>query len=555
MKRLLLSCIIMILCFINVIEAQNNLKVMTFNKLYSTSNNSVLNVIQSSGADVIGIQEAFGSARSVANSLGFYYHSISNSEAIISRYPITSTNSSGIQITLPDGLEVYVFNAHLTSYPYEPYEIRDRDITSESAAINSANRTRGAEMRRLINTIQNWVPEKAPVFLTGDFNEPSHLDWTQRAANAGVHAMKVAWPTSTQATNAGMKDSWRTIYSNEVSKPGDTWTPIRSSREVYDRIDFVYHRGENVIATKAVRYGPNNDEAEVNLRGYTSDHRAMMVTYSIPNTGGDGGGTTTDYGNNLLDQNSAEESNLDSWIQVSGNNKRVQGGRDGYPTAKEGNYIFWFGTSSKGEVYQEVNVQKYAGSIDEGNQMFLLEGFIRSYSGRDNSRIQLEFRDRNNLVLDSFDSNWKSSSNWEQIKKEKIAPVGTRIIRVVLLSQRNSGRSNDGYIDALSLKAKKENVLMKRQASINKMIVKKEENVVYKVWPNPASNYINFDFNKNVKGEISIINMLGVVKKKIIINNFKSNIEISISDLSKGFFTFQFINEKGNIYKKTFIVK
>ncbi len=551
MKRLLLSCIIMILCFINVIEAQNNLKVMTFNKLYSTSNNSVLNVIQSSGADVIGIQEAFGSARSVANSLGFYYHSISNSEAIISRYPITSTNSSGIQITLPDGLEVYVFNAHLTSYPYEPYEIRDRDITSESAAINSANRTRGAEMRRLVNTIQNWVPEKAPVFLTGDFNEPSHLDWTQRAANAGVHAMKVAWPTSTQATNAGMKDSWRTVYSNEVSKPGDTWTPIRSPREVYDRIDFVYHRGENVIATKAVRYGPNNDEAEVNLRDYTSDHRAMMVTYSIPKANGDGAGSA-DYGNNLLSQNSAEESSLNNWVQVSGNNKRVQGGRNGYPTAKDGNYIFWFGSSNTGEVYQEVDVQKYASSIDEGKQSFLLEGFIRSYSGRDNSKIILEYRDANNSVLDNFDSNWRSnSSNWEQIRKEKIAPMGTRKIRVVLLSQRNSGRSNDGYLDAISLKTKTEKTFSRKETTLTTEI--SNENVGYKIWPNPMTDYINF--KSKTKGEVSIINVLGVVKKKFSINNVTSSSRFLTSDLSKGLYIFQFISEEGIIYNKSIIVK
>ena len=49
------------------------------------------------------------------------------------------------------------------------------------------------------------ISSGSPVFLTGDFNEPSHLDWTQAAANAGLHfGKKVDWPTSHAVVNAGL---------------------------------------------------------------------------------------------------------------------------------------------------------------------------------------------------------------------------------------------------------------------------------------------------------------------------------------------------------------
>ncbi len=532
---------------------------MSFNKLYSTSTNSVLNVVRSSEADIVGLQESFGASRSVASSLGFYHYAMSNSAAIISRYPITDTNSSGVEITLPDGVKVYVFNVHLTSYPYEPYEIRDRNIRSETAAINSANRTRGAEVTRLITTIENEAPTNAPVFLLGDFNEPSHLDWTVRAANAGLHAIKVAWPASTKVTNIGMKDSWRSVYPNEISNPGDTWTPIRSSNEVYDRIDFVYHRGNNVIAKQAVRFGPRNDEAELTLNGYTSDHRAVMVTYDLPdgNSGDDGSDDNDNsmYGNNLLNQPSAEESNLNNWIQVSGNSKRVRGGQGGYPSAKDGNYIFYLGNTSSGEMYQDVDVRSYANAIDAGVQSFLLRGFIRSYSGRDAGRIKVEYRNDTNVVLATFDSGWRSNrSSWEVVQNERIAPKGTRKIRVSLLSQRNSGRSNDGYIDEVSL-VTKSNRTFNRIADFTKEF-QKEFNEVFitKVWPNPAKDHINCSFKEKVTGNVSILNVLGAVVKNIEIKE-KASATISLTGLSKGIHMFQFISEEGTVHRKKIVIE
>jgi hypothetical protein len=141
----------------------------------------------------------------------------------------------------------------------------------------------------------------APVFLTGDFNEASHLDWTAAAAAAGVHAAEVPWPASLAVTARGFKDSWREVYPNEVTHPGRTWSPVYPSTylnpgddlamqprpilEPQDRIDFVYYTGSNVAAVESKRSGPPAGDLveELEIENYPSDHNAVTSTFRLSN--------------------------------------------------------------------------------------------------------------------------------------------------------------------------------------------------------------------------------------------------------------------------------
>ena len=53
--------------------------------------------------------------------------------------------------------------------------------------------------------------ERLPVFLTGDFNEPSHLDWTTAAANAKLCPLPVTWPSSKAVVDAGFVDAYEWV--------------------------------------------------------------------------------------------------------------------------------------------------------------------------------------------------------------------------------------------------------------------------------------------------------------------------------------------------------
>jgi hypothetical protein len=134
------------------------------------------------------------------------------------------------------------------------------------------------------------LASNAPVFLTGDFNEPSHLDWTQTAANAGLHfGKKVDWPTSHAITNAGLTDAFRQLRPDEVNDHGNTWTPgspapNQAANEVFDRIDFVYYSGANVSPLSALTlgYDANDPDTDIGIQPYPSDHRAVVVNFNVP---------------------------------------------------------------------------------------------------------------------------------------------------------------------------------------------------------------------------------------------------------------------------------
>ncbi len=278
------------------IEAQalDTLRVMTYNILLGGATYGPLSrtvgVIQAAQADVIGIQEVRGSGQALANALGFYYHSFDADVAIISRYPITQVLDQGVRLHVSSTQDAFLFNVHLTPFPYQPYDIRDGLITTEAQAISQAQATRGAEIGSLLNTTAPAQATGLPVFLTGDFNEPSYLDWTQAAANAGLHfGKKVDWPASQSVANKGFIDSFRQLRPDVIHDQGNTWTPgspapTQDANEVFDRIDFVYYRGKNVVPQSAsiLGYDANDPDTDIGIQPYPSDHRSVVVQFQLP---------------------------------------------------------------------------------------------------------------------------------------------------------------------------------------------------------------------------------------------------------------------------------
>ena len=105
-----------------------------------------------------------------------------------------------------------------------------------------------------------------PVIITGDFNEPSHLDWiigTENPLNFQFNnelsQFVVNWPASNKMLNSGLIDAYRELFSNPVENPGYTWTTQNSINEVHDRIDFVYYNNHHQITlNSAFIIGPDD---------------------------------------------------------------------------------------------------------------------------------------------------------------------------------------------------------------------------------------------------------------------------------------------------------
>jgi exodeoxyribonuclease III len=285
--------------FVTPLHAQteeSSVKVMSFNVLHGGTRrgqplSQTAKVIQEAKADVVGLQEVGKNAEKLAQLLGWNYVSHGWS-AILTRHKVVERLKDGIRIQLDSGQEAYVFNLHLKPSPYQPYQLlripygKAGFIKTEAEAIASAKKTRGWQIATILKQIGSLPNSETPVFVTGDFNEPSHLDWTEAAAKSGRHPIKVEYPGSKQLANAGFTDAWRTAYPDEMKKPGYTWTPltkVSDPKDHHDRIDFVYFKGKGVKLNEAKIVGEAKESADIVVSPYPSDHRAVVATFSLPN--------------------------------------------------------------------------------------------------------------------------------------------------------------------------------------------------------------------------------------------------------------------------------
>ncbi|WP_203718605.1 endonuclease/exonuclease/phosphatase family protein [Asanoa siamensis] len=198
-------------------------------------------VIQSAGADIVGIQEPERNTSRIARTLGWY---ASDRAHVMSRFPIIDppgSNGLYVFVEISPGRVVAVANTHLPSDPYGPYLVRDGG--SRADVVELERDTRLAAARDAVAPLPGLAAKGIPVFLTGDFNSPSHLDWTPAVAKARDDVpFAVDWPASRALADAGLTDTYREAHPDPVKDPGFTWTPggpEADPQEVHDRIDWV----------------------------------------------------------------------------------------------------------------------------------------------------------------------------------------------------------------------------------------------------------------------------------------------------------------------------
>lgn len=288
------------------LDAAPTLSVMSFNLWHGGDAGGrplgrSIETIRAAGADIVGLQETHGLERDgvrpdhgprIAEALGWHYLDQGGRVGIASRHPIVGATPRkwGAAIELEDGERIFVFNAHLPAAPYQPYQLLRIDyhdapfLETEEELVAAARQARGGEVAALLSELRVALLSGRPVILCGDFNEPSHLDWTARAAAAGVVPMAVAWPASRAIVEAGLVDSYRGAHPDEVARPGWTWTSTTAETDPadrHDRIDRVYVSPQSleVIACRIV--GERSERADLVVAEFPSDHRAVVATVRL----------------------------------------------------------------------------------------------------------------------------------------------------------------------------------------------------------------------------------------------------------------------------------
>ncbi|MNH92038.1 Endonuclease/Exonuclease/phosphatase family protein [compost metagenome] len=246
---------------------------------------------------------------------------------LISKFPVVDQHAlygkdSGMGGVLKSKIQVgnrdFVFySLHLDYTNYACYLPRGYDgITwkklenpiTEVSTIVEANRKskRDEAIRDIISDVEGEKQSQSFI-IAGDFNEPSHLDWTVATKDLFDHrGAVVPWGCSVLLEKAGFKDSFRVQYPNPVSHPGFTypafnkdvpidklaWAPTADDR---DRIDYVYYRSKlplKVVKARIVgpaetvkyakKQGKDSEDEFLLPKGiWPTDHKALLVTFTF----------------------------------------------------------------------------------------------------------------------------------------------------------------------------------------------------------------------------------------------------------------------------------
>lgn len=284
------------------------LKVMSFNLWHGGSQvengrEKELRFLLNSGVDIVGLQEtSAASTTELAESLGWHYHQAGTDLGVLSRYPIVERRPEGtgplaaateVKVRVEAQQEVVLWNVHLGYTPYGPYDACFGELPQEQLLAKERSSGRTGQIEAVLQEMRPDIAgaDTTPVLLTGDFNAPSHLDWTPATDRCGYDT--VPWPTSVLPEQAGLRDTYRVAHPDPVAAPGITWSPItpvfaggygydshKGEPEPQDRIDFVYYQGEiDVAGSKTLVVGDPEPVPEHQDNAWPSDHAAVMTTF------------------------------------------------------------------------------------------------------------------------------------------------------------------------------------------------------------------------------------------------------------------------------------
>lgn len=237
----------------------------------------VVEVIEKCGADIVLMQETYGSGPRITGRLGFDYFLRSSNLSVMSRFPIVDVHRlgpgfrfGGVTIELRPGVRLQAYSLWINHLPSVRKQLAAGANAEELAAADA--KTRGKEMQAILKELLPHLAKTPamPVLVGGDFNSGSHLDWTAAAAGMPNHkGLVVAWPVSRAMAKAGFIDTFRVAHPDPVEVPGHTWSPeFPDSHQ--ERIDYVYMRGKGwqVEDAKILSEHP---------RGWPSDHAASLT--------------------------------------------------------------------------------------------------------------------------------------------------------------------------------------------------------------------------------------------------------------------------------------
>jgi len=300
--------------------AGDTLRVLVWNVLHGANDvvdgaEKALAVIRASNADLVLMQESYDIDGDrpllgawLAEQLGWnQWQADSPHLCILTRFDITERfthepwHAVGARLVDDRGRDFIAWSIWIDYRDYITGKLRDTpDITDgdllESEFVRSQRLPQAQRIIAQLETLGH-LDLSIPLLVGGDWNTPSHLDWTLDTSRVYKRRRALDLPVSLAMAEAGFIDSFRTVHPNPVQRPGITWSPMyRTSGgkdQGFERIDRLYiHRPDAVnegedgpkagwklkpVAGQVYPIVWEDDTIPVPDRQFPSDHGAVLM--------------------------------------------------------------------------------------------------------------------------------------------------------------------------------------------------------------------------------------------------------------------------------------
>lgn len=262
---------------------KEQLKVVSWNIWHGGRRNGIerglqqtIAILKRQNADVILLQETYGSGPIIADSLGMQFFLISSNLSILSKLPFLATfcpwddfRMGGAVLQSKKDQYFAAFNIWLNYLPDTDKQLKEEAAFWE--ILEAEMQTRGREALNLFKHF-NRLNLSVPSLLGGDFNSGSHLDWT--IANSSRHqGYYLPWPVSKTLYREGFTDTYRNIYTDPSVDLGYTWSP-RFKDVLQYRIDYIY---QEQAFWKTLDAGVQG----YNVKDWPSDHALVWAVLQL----------------------------------------------------------------------------------------------------------------------------------------------------------------------------------------------------------------------------------------------------------------------------------
>lgn len=279
-------------------NASQELKVLQFNiwqegTVVPGGYEAIISQIIQSDADFVTLSEVrnYNNTRfcdriieSLKDSGYTYYSFYSYDSGLISRYPIIDStvvfppqNDEGSAYRAlidMNGQEVALYTCHLDyrhctyydiyGYSGVTWEKREPLLDLDSILTDNRLSKRDDAMAAIIKMAEEDRAKNRLVFIGGDYNEPSHLDWTEETKDLYSHqGLVIPWTVSSMLEKANYIDAYRELYPSAVTHPGFTFPSANSyvdlsqllwaeESDERERVDFIHYTPNSQLKLQEV---------------------------------------------------------------------------------------------------------------------------------------------------------------------------------------------------------------------------------------------------------------------------------------------------------------